>query len=352
MDCRSLINKLAVEKSLRRDEWIALWSSYSPEDRTYAAELARNIANKYFGNNIYIRGIVEFSNYCSNDCFYCGIRKSNRKVQRYTLDNEVILECCAQGYNNNIRTFVLQSGERAGFDLERICALIGRIKERFPESAVTLSLGELSKNEYALLRQAGSDRYLLRHESANETHYRKMHPPYMSLANRKECLYTLKELGYQVGCGIMTGSPFQSSETLADDMLFMKELQPEMVGIGPFIPHNDTPFGKYPGGTVEKTLMALSLCRIMLENVLLPATTALGALQNDGREQGILAGANVIMPNLTPADVQKNYLLYNNKKRADALPVKEMVEDWQKRLSAIGYNIYTGRGDFGENILC
>ena len=346
MECRKLIDKLNREKHLDFPEWVALWSNYSDDDRLYAGELARSIALKHYGKNVYIRGIVEFSNRCGNDCFYCGIRKSNDKVQRYTLSDDVILDCCETGYQNGIRTFVLQSGEAVELDLEHLCDLVRSIKSRFDDCAVTLSLGELSFDEYASLRQAGADRYLLRHETADKVHYGKMHPKSMSLENRMECLRNLKKLGFQTGCGIMTGSPFQSAETLAQDMLFMESLQPEMMGIGPFIPHKDTPFAKFSAGTLESTLMAVSLCRIMLEKALLPSTTALGALQSNGRELGILAGANVIMPNLTPPDAQDNYRLYENKKRAD-VPVLQAVADLQSRLDVIGYTFYTGRGDFG-----
>ncbi len=346
MECRKLIDKLNREKHLDFPEWVALWSNYSDDDRLYAGELARSIALKHYGKNVYIRGIVEFSNRCGNDCFYCGIRRSNDKVQRYTLSDDVILDCCETGYQNGIRTFVLQSGEAVELDLEHLCDLVRSIKSRFDDCAVTLSLGELSFDEYASLRQAGADRYLLRHETADKVHYGKMHPKSMSLENRMECLRNLKKLGFQTGCGIMTGSPFQSAETLAQDMLFMESLQPEMMGIGPFIPHKDTPFAKFSAGTLESTLMAVSLCRIMLEKALLPSTTALGALQSNGRELGILAGANVIMPNLTPPDAQDNYILYENKKRAD-VPVLQAVADLQSRLDVIGYTFYTGRGDFG-----
>ena len=340
------IDLLNQEHKLDKEQWIQLFSTFTPEDAAYAAKLSREITDIHFGKTIYFRGIVEFSNRCGNDCFYCGIRKSNNKVQRYTLSDEVILDCCETGYLNGIRTFVLQSGEAVELDLEHLCRLVRAIKSRFAECAVTLSLGELSFDEYASLRQAGADRYLLRHETADAVHYRKMHPKSRSLENRMECLRNLKKLGFQTGCGIMTGSPFQSAETLAQDMLFMESLQPEMVGIGPFIPHKDTPFAKFPAGTLDATLMAVSLCRIMLEKALLPSTTALGALQSNGRELGILAGANVVMPNLTPPDAQDNYILYENKKRAD-VPSALAVEELKTRFAAIGYTVHTGRGDFG-----
>lgn len=349
MEIRRYIDTLDAEKHLSHAQWVTLWRDYSEHDRLYAAELARSIAQKNYGRNVFVRGIVEFSNFCGNDCFYCGIRRSNSNVQRYNLSDDVIKNCCRNGYENNIRTFVLQSGEAVTIELERLCCLIRELKSEFPDCAVTLSLGELTHAEYQSLRQAGADRYLLRHETANALHYRKMHPPVMRLEHRLECLNMLKELGYQVGCGIMTGSPFQTPESLADDMLFMEKFQPQMVGIGPFIPHCDTPFGRYPAGTLAQTLMALSLCRIMLPEVLLPSTTALGTLQKNGRVQGILAGANVIMPNLTPADVQNNYNLYNNKIHTEN-GVRSFMQQLHEQLSQIGYTVAVGRGDFGGKI--
>ena len=346
MNCRDLIDKLEQEKTLSLGEWVMLLSSYSEADRLYAAGIANGIAQKIYGKKVFIRGIVEFSNICNNDCFYCGIRKSNSLVSRYNMSDDLIVECCRTGWNNRIKTFVLQSGEAIKFNIERVVGLVQKLKKEFPGCAVTLSLGELSFEAYRLLREAGADRYLLRHETADESHYLKLHPDNMSLANRMVCLRNLKKLGFQTGCGMMTGSPYQTSETLAKDMLFMQYLQPEMVGIGPFIPHKDTPFAACAAGSVEQTLMLLSLCRIMLEKTLLPATTALGSLVPGGRIMGILAGANVIMPNLTPADVQKNYLLYNDKLAVDK-PVTDAVAALSKELNSIGYEFDFSRGDFG-----
>lgn len=351
MNNTTLIDKLAEQRSLQHHEWVQLWSSYTAPDRIYAGALARQIAQAHFGKKIFIRGIVEFSNRCGNDCFYCGIRKSNTRVERYTMSDEAVLECCRAGYRNGICTFVLQSGEAVALDMERMICLIKRIKSEFPDCAVTLSLGELSFEEYSALRDAGADRYLLRHETANAMHYRRMHPPVMSLDNRLKCLENLHKLGFQTGCGIMLGSPFQTAEALADDMIFMEKFKPEMIGVGPFIPHVDTPFGKYPAGSVEDTLFMLSLCRIMLPQVLLPATTALGTLVPGGREQGVLAGANVIMPNLTPQDVQKNYNLYNNKIHTDQ-DVSRAVKLLETSLQNIGYAIAVGRGDFSGGKIC
>ena len=345
MENMRLIDKLAAQKTLQHCQWVQLWSSYSSSDRIYAGNIAREISEERFGKKVFIRGIVEFSNHCGNDCFYCGIRKSNKQITRYTMSDEAILECCRNGYKNNIRTFVLQSGESVEFDLMHITGLIKSIKSEFPDCAVTLSLGELSFEQYSALREAGADRYLLRHETANAEHYRKMHPPAMSLANRLECLQNLHKLGFQTGCGIMLGSPFQSPQSLADDMIFMQEFHPEMIGVGPFIPHCDTPFKDFSAGSVEDTLFMLSLCRIMLPNVLLPATTALATLQKGGRIQGVLAGANVIMPNLTPEDVQQNYNLYNNKLRSDQ-DIAGAVRLLQEDLASVGYTIAVERGDY------
>ncbi|MBE6369397.1 MAG: [FeFe] hydrogenase H-cluster radical SAM maturase HydE [Lentisphaerae bacterium] len=347
MDCRSLIGKLEAQRSLTRAEWSFLWSSYAAADRIYAAERAHRISCNIFGKKIYIRGIVEFSNCCKNDCFYCGIRKSNRLVARYNLSDEVIVECCRSGWENNIRTFVLQSGEVGSKAVEHICQLVQKLKKTFPGCAVTLSIGELSSSEYSALRQAGADRYLLRHESADEKHYSKLHPAYMKLKNRLECLENLHRIGFQTGCGVMLGSPFQNADTLAEDMVFMQNFKPEMIGVGPFIPHKDTPFKDHPAGTLEDTLFMISLCRIMHPEVLLPATTALGTLQQDGRLLGVLAGANVIMPNLTPQSVQENYNLYNNKLHTDSA-VSVAIAQLQSSLASIGYSIAVGRGDFGE----
>ncbi len=352
MKIQSLIGKLAEEKTLQHGEWVELWSNYTAADRIYAGKIARKITDEIFGRKVFLRGIVEFSNLCGNDCFYCGIRKSNTLVKRYNMSDEAILNCCSNGYKNGIRTFVLQSGEAANFDLERITALVRRIKKEFADCAVTLSLGELSFAEYAALREAGADRYLLRHETANAEHYRRMHPPSMSLQKRIECLKNLHKLNFQTGCGIMLGSPFQTAQSLADDMIFMSGFKPEMIGVGPFIPHCDTPFKAFPAGSLEDTLFMLSLCRIMLPQVLLPATTALGTLQADGRIQGILAGANVIMPNLTPEDVQQNYNLYNNKLHTDQ-GIARAVELLRQDLAAVNCTIAVDRGDYaGDKSSC
>ena len=344
---RNLIDKLHETHSLEMEEWEQLIADYTKEDLEYAAVLAREIAVREFGKKIYFRGIIEFSNFCKCDCYYCGIRKSNKNCQRYRLTEEDILECCREGYENGFRTFVLQGGEDGWFTDERMCAIVKTIKENYPDCAVTLSLGERSLESYKALKEAGADRYLLRHETADETHYRELHPEVQSLENRMQCLKDLKALGYQTGCGIMVGTPGQTAKVIAKDMKFMEEFQPQMIGIGPFLPHRDTPFRNEKKGSVELTLFLLALCRIMLPKVLLPATTALGTVDADGRKQGVLAGCNVVMPNLSPTSVRKKYMLYDEKAGTD-ISAAEGIGFLKQQMDEIGYKVVVGRGDFGE----
>lgn len=344
MENQMLIEKLHQEHSLTLEEWRQLFGSYTEENVIYAIDLARKTAVKNFGKKIYFRGIIEFTNFCKNDCYYCGIRKSNHKCRRYRLEPEEILECCQEGYENGFRTFVLQGGEDGWFNDERMCEIVSRIKADYPDCAVTLSLGERSRESYERLRNAGADRYLLRHETADEEHYRKLHPKQQSLQNRMRCLKELKELGYQTGCGIMVGTPGQTPENLAEDMKFMESFQPEMIGIGPFIPHQETPFREEPQGDVELTLFILALCRILFPKVLLPSTTALGTAGADGRKQGVLAGCNVVMPNLSPVSVRKNYMLYDKKAGTD-LSAEEGIRMLREQMEEIGYEVVIGRGD-------
>ncbi len=342
-----LIDRLEMSEILAVEEWVQLLSSYSAEDRKYVAARAREIAHRYFGHKIYTRGLIEFTSYCKNDCYYCGIRRSNQKAERYRLEEEQILKCCENGYQLGFRTFVLQGGED-GYDTdERIVSIVSKIHERYPDCAITLSIGERSEESYRRFFAAGASRYLLRHETADQEHYRKLHPEAMSFAHRIECLYTLKKIGFQTGCGFMVGSPGQTPETLAQDMILIRKLHPQMVGIGPFIPHKDTPFRQEPAGTLELTLFLLSLIRIMEKNVLLPATTALGTIAPDGREQGILAGANVVMPNLSPVAVRKKYALYDNK-ICTGEEAAECRGCLAGRMQKIGYRIVSDRGDWKE----
>ena len=350
MNCEALIRTLDREHRLSGDQWERLFTEYTPEDADFAIELARQRTLERFGRKIWFRGIVEFSNICKCDCHYCGIRCSNHNVSRYRLSPEDIFECCAEGYGAGFRTFVLQGGEDGWFTDERMCAIVREIKEKWPDCAVTLSLGERSRESYQAMFDAGADRYLLRHETADEGHYALLHPASQTLANRLRCLQDLKDIGYQTGCGIMVGSPGQTPATLAKDMVFMQEFRPQMVGVGPFLPHRDTPFRGEKPGSVELTLFVLALCRLMLPGVLLPATTALGTAEADGRVRGVLAGCNVIMPNLSPASVRKKYMLYDNKAGSD-LTAEEGIALLRQQMEAIGYEVVIGRGDYQEETL-
>lgn len=342
-----LIDKLEAQTRLERAEWEQLLSTYTAEEREYAAGRARVIAQREFGRRIYFRGIIEFTSICKNDCLYCGLRRSNRNAARYRLDKDDILACCKEGYAAGFRTFVLQGGEDAYFTDERMCGIVSAIRAGYPDCAITLSLGERSRESYRLLLEAGADRYLLRHETATPGHYALLHPAELTLENRMRCLRDLRELGYQTGCGCMVGAPGQTARELAQDMLFMREFEPQMIGIGPFIPHHDTPFADRAPGSVDMTLMLLSLCRIMLPRVLLPATTALGTLDGSGRKQGVLAGANVIMPNLSPVSVRKKYLLYDNK-AITGDDAAESLNTLRRHMAEIGYELISARGDWSQ----
>ena len=347
MKHEALIRQLHRDRRLSPEQWEQLLTEYDTDDVELAMALAREISAARFGKRIWFRGIIEFTNICKNDCYYCGIRRSNGKVRRYRLTPEEILLCCDEGYAGGFRTFVLQGGEDGWFTDERLCAIIRSIKERYPDCAVTLSLGERSRESYQALFDAGADRYLLRHETADEGHYRLLHPAEQTLQNRLRCLRDLKAIGYQTGCGIMVGSPGQTPATLARDMIFMQDLKPHMVGIGPFLPHSDTPFRDEAAGSVELTLFLLALCRLMLPGVLLPATTALGTAEADGRIRGVLAGCNVIMPNLSPAAVRKQYMLYDNKAGTE-LTAAQGVALLRQQMARIGYEVAVGRGDYGK----
>lgn len=342
---KEIIDRLAAEQNLTQQELKILLQTTDEESMEYLAKAARQTAQSIYGNSVYIRGLIEFTNYCRNDCYYCGIRKSNCNAERYRLTQEQILSCCESGYELGFRTFVLQGGEDGYFTDQRICDLISEIKKNYPDCAVTLSIGEQSRESYQAYFDAGADRYLLRHETADEVHYGKLHPAEMSLKNRKRCLFDLKEIGYQVGCGFMVGSPYQTVRTLYADLQFIKELSPHMVGIGPFIPQKDTPFGDKAAGTMEMTLRLLSIIRLMHPHVLLPATTALGTIHPKGREKGILSGANVVMPNLSPVNVREKYKLYDNKicTGDEAAECRFCME---KRMESIGYQVEVARGDF------
>lgn len=341
---KELIDKLEQNHTLPREEWAVLIREHTPEDAEYLFEKARRIRHTYYGRQVFIRGLIEFTNYCKNDCLYCGIRRSNPNVRRYRLTKEEILSCCRQGYALGFRTFVLQGGEDGYYTDAVMTEIVHSIRTAYPDCAITLSIGERSYESYQQLFDAGADRYLLRHETYDASHYASLHPAELTAANRQQCLWNLKEIGYQVGTGFMLGSPGQTAEHLAEDMLFLTELNPQMVGIGPFIPHHDTPFKEEPAGTLELTLFMLGLIRLALPKVLLPATTALGTIAPDGREHGILAGANVVMPNLSPVSVRKDYSLYDNKicTGDEAAECRKCLD---RRMERVGYQIAVTRGD-------
>lgn len=345
---KKIIDKLYNEKNLSDSEFKMLITEMPEEE--YLFQKARMRANEVYGNKVFIRGLIEVSNFCRNDCYYCGIRKSNKNAQRYRLTDQEILSCCDNGYELGFRTFVMQGGEDSKFTDERMCGLIREIKSRYPDCAVTLSLGERSDESYKKLRDAGADRYLLRHETACEAHYRSLHPAEMSHSNRMRCLKTLKTLGFQTGCGFMVGTPGQTVENIISDLRFIKDFEPQMVGIGPFLPHKDTPFADKKGGSAELTVYLLAIIRLMQPSVLLPATTALGTASESGREKGILAGANVIMPNLSPRGAREKYTLYNNKLHTGTENAYQLNE-LKEQIAKIGYEIVCERGDFKEKII-
>ena len=321
-------------------------------DKDFCEELrktAETLRNEIYGKRVFIRGLIEISSYCKNDCLYCGIRCSNKNAERYRLSEEQILTCCENGNNLGFKTFVLQGGEDNFFTDKKVCDIVSKIKSRYPDCAVTLSLGEKSKESYKRLFDAGADRYLLRHETADNDHYRRLHPENLTLENRKRCLYDLKDIGFQVGAGFMVGSPYQTDTTIVKDLMFLKEFEPHMVGIGPFISHKDTPFKNFQNGNVEKTLFLLSVIRLMLPNVLLPSTTALGTLAENGREKGIMAGANVIMPNLSPEDARGKYNLYDNK-LSTGCEAAENLEILKKQIQITGCEITLNKGDYKNGI--
>lgn len=324
-------------------EWLS--REEEEEGREYLFEKARAVRREIFGNQVFIRGLIEISNRCKNDCYYCGIRKSNSQVLRYCLSKETILECCQDGYERGFRTFVLQGGEDPALTDEVVTELVAAIHKKFPDCAITLSLGERERESYQRFFDAGAERYLLRHETADERHYRRLHPPAQTLRNRMRCLEDLKEIGYQVGCGGMIGSPFQTAENLGQDLVYMKQLQPHMIGIGPFISQKDTPFKDFENGTLTRTLVMLGIIRLLMPKVLLPATTALGTIHPRGRAMGILAGANVAMPNLSPSENRKKYLLYDNK-LGTGEESGEGLELLKQQMRNIGYEVVVSRGDY------
>lgn len=342
---KQMINEIREKQNITLEQLRILLET---AEETVIADLrtqAREITKSIYGNRVFVRGLIEFTNYCKNDCYYCGIRRSNKNASRYRLEQDEILNCAATGYELGFRTFVLQGGEDPYFSDDKICKIVASIREKYKDCAITLSIGEKTKESYQKYFDAGADRYLLRHETADCSHYGKLHPASLSLENRMRCLFDLKEIGYQTGCGFMVGSPGQTVETLYKDLMLIKKLQPEMVGIGPFLPQKDTPFCQERAGSFERTLRLLAIIRLIHPHVLLPATTALGTINPKGREAGILSGANVVMPNLSPVTVRKKYALYDNKicTGDEAAECKGCLE---KRMESIGYQLVVDRGDF------
>ncbi len=315
------------------------------EPLEYLRKLACETSKRSFGNKIYIRGLIECTNICKNDCYYCGIRKSNQHIERYRLDKDDILRCCKEGYMLGFRTFVLQGGEDGAYTPYFVEEIVKRIKSEYDDCAVTLSFGEHSYDVYKLWKDAGADRYLLRHETADKQHYERLHPADMSYENRVNCLYNLKSLGYQVGSGFMVGSPYQTTSHLAANLIFLSKLEPQMIGIGPYISHKDTPFSEMASGSLRCTLIMIALLRLMFPKALIPSTTSLGTIAPDGREQGFLYGANVVMPNLSPVAVRKKYMLYDNKicTGEESAQCRGCLE---LRVKSVGYEIVVDRGDY------
>ncbi len=345
MDRIALIDQLEQKQTLQKEELLFLLEEPGSETASYLFRRAAFVRESVYGKDVYLRGLIELTNHCRNDCYYCGIRRSNAKLYRYRLTEQQIDTCCETGYHAGFRTFVLQGGEDPYYTTEKVTNLIRRIKSRYPDCAVTLSLGEKTEETYQAYFDAGADRYLLRQETADEGHYRQLHPAEMSLDNRKKCLYQLKKIGFQVGCGFLVGSPGQTIQNIVEDLYFTKELDPHMVGIGPFLPQKNTPFGSQPSGNLEQTLFLLGLLRLMLPRALLPATTALSSLHPDGRRLGMMAGANVLMPNLTPCWERSQYRLYD-KKAGLSVETVEAIAALRQQLEQMGYRAAAGRGDY------
>ena len=339
-----IVEQILASRDIGRAELELLLTTGDKELVERLRSAARGVADGVYGKRIFMRGLIELTSHCKNDCLYCGLRRSNRTAVRYRLSEEQIYDCCETGYRLGFRTFVMQGGEDGWFTDERMCRIVATVRRRYPDCAITLSLGERSRESYQALYDAGANRYLLRHETADAAHYARLHPADMSWQHRMDCLQALKEIGYQVGCGCMVGSPYQTPLHLAKDLIFMTQFRPHMIGLGPFIPHHDTPFRDEPAGTVRQSLMMLALCRLMLPEVLLPATTALGTLDPIGRERGILAGANVIMPNLSPVSVREKYMLYDNKLFSGDDP-ETSRKSIEQRVASVGYRVVMGRGD-------
>ncbi|MDO4203308.1 MAG: [FeFe] hydrogenase H-cluster radical SAM maturase HydE [Selenomonadaceae bacterium] len=341
---QNIVDELYIAENLSDDELMYLIQTNEYDELLFTKAERRR--KEIYGTDVYIRGLIEFTNYCKNDCYYCGIRRSNKNASRYRMSAEEILSTCEDGYRLGFRTFVLQGGEDPYFTDERVCEIVSKIREKFSDCAITLSIGEKSRASYQAFFDAGANRYLLRHETASEAHYKRLHPEEMKLSNRKRCLFDLKEIGYQVGAGFMVGSPFQRPENIVSDLRFLQELKPDMIGIGPFISHSETPFGQgeYENGSLSLTLRLISILRLMFPYALIPATTALATIDSKGRELGIKAGANVVMPNLTPEKDKGKYLLYDNKicLTEESALCREITDS---KINSIGYNVVVSVGN-------
>lgn len=342
---KELIERLERERDLTNAEFAVLLDQSSGADRDFLFERARAVRDAHYGRKVYIRGLIELTNYCKNDCLYCGIRKSNVSCERYRLTKEQILSCCESGYALGFRTFVLQGGEDGWYTDERMTDIVRAMRQAYPDCAITLSLGERGGESFKRLYDAGANRYLLRHETADEAHYARLHPVSMTLTHRLQCLRDLKAIGFQTGAGFMVGSPYQTTECIVRDFRFLQELKPQMVGLGPFIPHHATPLKDFPAGSTERTLLCLSIVRLLLPNVLLPATTALATIDGDGRIKGMNAGCNVVMPNLSPLEDRSKYLLYDNK-ASSGEEAAESLRALREHLAAAGYEVVIDRGDY------
>lgn len=342
---KELIERLERERDLTNAEFAVLLDQSSGADRDFLFERARAVRDAHYGRKVYIRGLIELTNYCKNDCLYCGIRKSNASCERYRLTKEQILSCCESGYALGFRTFVLQGGEDGWYTDERMTDIVRAMRQAYPDCAITLSLGERGRESFKRLYDAGANRYLLRHETADEAHYARLHPVSMTLTHRLQYLRDLKEIGFQTGAGFMVGSPYQTTECIVRDFRFLQELKPQMVGLGPFIPHHATPLKDFPAGSTERTLLCLSIVRLLLPNVLLPATTALATIDGDGRIKGMNAGCNVVMPNLSPMEDRSKYLLYDNK-ASSGEEAAESLRALREHLAAAGYEVVIDRGDY------
>ncbi|MCR5075271.1 MAG: [FeFe] hydrogenase H-cluster radical SAM maturase HydE [Ruminococcus sp.] len=339
-----IVEKLYMTGDLSDNELKALIETDDEAAAKLLRERADEVRRKSYGKKVFLRGLIEVSSYCKNDCLYCGIRRSNKEADRYRLSREQIMSCAESGYELGFRTFVMQGGEDSAFTDDFMCGIISELREKYPDCAITLSLGERSFESYKRMKDAGADRYLLRHEAADGELYKKLHPAEMSLENRKNCLFQLRELGYQVGAGFMVGAPYQTTDSLIADLRFLQELKPQMIGIGPFVPHHCTPFADENGGTLGLTLRLLGILRLMFPKVLLPATTALGTIAPNGRELGLQTGCNVVMPNLSPVNVRKKYDLYDNK-ICTGEEAAECRMCLQRRIEAAGYEVAVERGD-------